>query len=131
MVDIDHFKRVNDTFGHDHGDVVLREVADVLAEETRRGDIAVRLGGEEFAVFFVGLTGEAAVEAAERLRAECSRRTRQPGGSSGGRSTATHVTVSVGVAERGPGEALAHVLRRADSALYAAKARGRDRVCRG
>ncbi|MGZ4664205.1 MAG: oxygen-binding di-iron domain-containing protein [Frankiaceae bacterium] len=132
MVDIDHFKRVNDTFGHDRGDVVLREVADVLAEETRRGDIAVRLGGEEFAVFFVGLTGEAAVEAAERLRAECSRRTRQSGGQSGGRSTpATHVTVSVGVAERGPGEVLAHVLRRADSALYAAKAAGRDGVCRG
>ena len=124
MVDLDHFKRVNDTLGHARGDVVLREVADVLADGTRRGDLAVRLGGEEFAVFFVGLTGGGAVEAAERLRAECSRRTSQA-------PESTHVTVSVGVAERQRGEALPQVLRRADSALYAAKAGGRDRVCRG
>ena len=123
MVDIDHFKGVNDTLGHQGGDTVLREVAVVLAEETRRGDLAVRLGGEEFAVFFVGLTGPGALEAAERLRAECSRRTSRPAGGA-------PVTVSVGVAERRPGEALAHVLRRADSALYSAKAQGRDRVCR-
>ncbi len=118
MVDIDHFKRLNDTYGHQVGDEVLRLVARTLDESLRAGDIAARYGGEEFCVVMPGATGAAAVNAAERLRAAIERASVDP-----------PVTASVGVAF-GPlhGQLPVDLTEAADAALYAAKRAGRNRV---
>jgi len=119
IMDIDHFKRVNDTQGHAAGDVVIREVADVLARQTRERDVAARLGGEEFLLLAAAPTGQA-LAVAERLRRSVEERL----GS---------VTVSVGVHEAIPGaadvlpSALWTAVAVADTALYAAKRGGRNR----
>ena len=123
MVDIDHFKSINDTFGHGEGDRVLKTVAACLMSDVRPSDMAVRLGGEEFAVFLVGTSLERARDAAERL---C-------GGVAGltfdGVLSGRRVTASFGVALRRQGEPLETLIERADKALYAAKKGGRDQVC--
>jgi len=119
-LDIDHFKRVNDTFGHDHGDVALQHVATLLRENARASDLPCRSGGEEFLLVMPDTADTAARQTAERIRA----------------AVETHdipvvgrVTVSIGVHERGEDDAGASaVLKRADEALYRAKQRGRNRV---
>jgi diguanylate cyclase (GGDEF)-like protein len=116
MIDLDHFKRVNDTHGHQAGDAVLREVAGRLMACARREDLCARVGGEELAWLLPATGTEAAMAAAERLRAAI-------GGTpfpAAGRQTA-----SLGVAGLGPGGAPA-LVRDADAALYRAKASGRD-----
>jgi len=123
MVDIDHFKSINDTYGHGEGDRVLKMVAACLMSDVRPSDMAVRLGGEEFAVFLVGTTLERARDAAERL---CRRVAALE---FDGALAERQVTASFGVALRRQGEPLDNLIERADKALYAAKTGGRDRVC--
>jgi two-component system cell cycle response regulator len=123
LLDIDHFKKVNDTFGHDVGDLVLKEVAMVLRANTRQGEEAARLGGEEFFVVCANTDEEHARIAGERLRAAIERHTISGPGFHGG------VTISVGVAQRTLGMANQDALIKAsDHAVYAAKAAGRNRV---
>jgi diguanylate cyclase (GGDEF)-like protein/PAS domain S-box-containing protein len=124
MLDIDHFKEVNDTHGHDAGDVVLRELGRFLNEHTRGGDIACRLGGEEFII----VLPEATLEQT-RARAETHRQgfTAVRIESSGGRIETP--TLSIGVAAYPVhGTTAEDLLRAADAALYRAKTAGRDRV---
>lgn len=125
MVDLDHFKTVNDTFGHLAGDEALRGVARVLQREARSVDVVARYGGEEFVVILPETGEEGAVKVAERIRARVAD---QP---SEGIAAIPSVTVSVGVATvlstgiQAPEEVIAF----ADEALYRAKAQGRNRVC--
>ncbi|TMH16604.1 MAG: GGDEF domain-containing protein, partial [Betaproteobacteria bacterium] len=124
MLDIDHFKRFNDSFGHEAGDLVLRELAGVLRRFARESDVACRYGGEEFLVLLPECPFDAALPRAERLREEIAklelRYDDQPLGL---------VSVSLGVAAF-PDHAKEseELLRRADEALYLAKQTGRNRV---
>jgi len=123
MADVDHFKKYNDTHGHQAGDEVLTRVAAILKEVTRQVDCAARYGGEEFLVLLPQTPMEGAAEVAERLRA----RVKAAGGKAGGEP----VTVSVGVSEFPKnGDTPQAVIAAADAALYRAKADGRDRVVR-
>ncbi len=123
--DIDHFKRINDTFGHDIGDAVLQEFAARLASNTRPIDFACRMGGEEFIVIMPATAGDVACLAAERVR----RNVAGAPFSTPGLSEPLAVTVSVGVAQSEGGEESAEtLLKRADEALYEAKRAGRNRV---
>ena len=115
MFDIDHFKRINDTFGHEAGDDVLRRVANDAEKELRSGDTLGRFGGEEFVIVLPQATAHAAMMVAERVRAAI-----EAGGSE------PKVTISIGVAELATGETGQSLLRRADEALYAAKQGGRN-----
>jgi diguanylate cyclase (GGDEF)-like protein len=118
LVDIDHFKRVNDTRGHQEGDRVLRAVSHALAAHVREQDIVARFGGEEFAVLLPNTELVPALTVAEHLRRACRNAVRiEP-----------RLTVSIGVAEYAPGDSEVTLIGRADAALYAAKAQGRDRV---
>ena len=121
MLDIDRFKRVNDRFGHDAGDAVLREFARVLGKVVRSGDVIGRLGGEEFAVLFPATAIPQALMICERLREEFGRTVTEVGG------IVITVTVSGGVALLGDQE-LEAALKQADQALYAAKRGGRDQM---
>ena len=125
LLDIDHFKRVNDTWGHNQGDLVLRAVGRALLAEVRESDLAIRFGGEELAVFSVGLDARAIAALAERLRLSVAALRFAPP------MADSRLTVSVGTALRRPGEALEELVERADHALYAAKEGGRNRVCAG
>jgi diguanylate cyclase (GGDEF)-like protein/PAS domain S-box-containing protein len=124
MVDIDHFKAVNDSHGHLAGDGVLRAVAGILARRTRAGDVACRYGGEEFLLVLPGMPLQEAARRAEQLRAEVAAARIDLGPS------VLQVTASFGVAAfPGHGDSLDTLAGAADRALYAAKAAGRDRVC--
>jgi two-component system, cell cycle response regulator len=120
MIDIDNFKRLNDSFGHDAGDDAIRRISRVLREGTRGIDLAARIGGEEFAVLLVETNQQAGMEVAERLRLAI-RSLRIPSGE--------QVTASFGVAEcPTDAQTAAGILKAADVALYEAKRAGRDRV---
>jgi len=124
MMDIDHFKVFNDTFGHDAGDLVLKEVAAVLSRSTRKGDIAGRFGGEEFLLIMPGADAKRAVARAETMRRAISSLDLRFSG-----QTLGHVTASFGVAiYPTDGDTSESLLHAADQALYAAKTAGRDRV---
>jgi diguanylate cyclase (GGDEF)-like protein len=123
VLDLDHFKRVNDDFGHEVGDAAIRAVSHVLGGLLRRGDGVVRLGGEEFALVLPGASLEDAARVAERARAAIEANTVVSA------AGPVSLTVSIGVAERGPDEPRAELLRRADEAMYRAKSEGRNRVC--
>jgi two-component system, cell cycle response regulator len=125
MIDIDHFKRVNDEYGHATGDEVLRELGDRLAHSVRNFDLVARMGGEEFVVVMPDASKSVALAVAERL---CQRVARKP-------FTVAHpvgqidVTVSIGCAGAdGDDEKPENLLRRSDEALYRAKRDGRNRV---
>ncbi|MDX5444881.1 MAG: PAS domain-containing protein [Zoogloeaceae bacterium] len=122
MLDIDHFKSVNDTWGHAVGDEVLQHVANVIRQSLRRHDVPGRLGGEEFAALLPDATLENARLLAERVR---ERLEREPARTSAGE---VGVTISIGVAHF-DGSSVRQVLERADEALYEAKSGGRNRVC--
>lgn len=125
VLDIDHFKLVNDGFGHDAGDEVLREFAVRLATNVRAIDLPCRLGGEEFVVVMPGASLEDAVQVANRIRRDVGA---QPFPIMGGTEALT-VTVSVGVAaSTGPADTPDALLKRADEGVYEAKARGRNQV---
>jgi diguanylate cyclase (GGDEF)-like protein len=119
MFDVDHFKRVNDSYGHGAGDKVLRAIAD---EVRRSFKIAGRLGGEEFAVLLEGNALPDAVDAAERLRVSIGALNTDIDGE------ILKIACSFGVDEWEFGDTIDDLLRRADSALYDAKAAGRNRV---
>jgi diguanylate cyclase (GGDEF)-like protein/PAS domain S-box-containing protein len=123
MLDIDHFKRVNDFFGHAAGDQVLRELARAMRESLRGSDVPARHGGEEFVVLLLDTPLDGAMAVTERLR-------ERVGGNEValGQGRVARITVSAGVAELAPGERLEALLERADEALYRAKASGRDRI---
>lgn len=123
MLDLDRFKRINDTYGHQLGDQVLETVAGILRDALRETDVAGRWGGEEFLVALPGSTSEDAGQVAERLRTRIrGTPVPLPGGDS------LSVTTSIGLAVRESGESLDDLVRRVDEALYAAKAAGRDCV---
>ena len=121
MVDIDHFKRVNDTLGHDAGDGVLRTVAAALLGEVRESDLLARWGGEEFLLVFPQTSLEGATVVCERVRAAIAAMRV----SSGQSELRMSVSIGVSALDRDGVDAM---IRRADEALYAAKERGRDRV---
>ncbi len=121
MIDLDHFKRINDTHGHSAGDMVLKECCIRVRHKIRRGDLLGRLGGEEFAVMLPHTDEAGALALASNLLAAIRG---MPFDSVG------TVTASMGVAQWEPGERVSDVLERADAALYASKHDGRDRVTR-
>jgi diguanylate cyclase (GGDEF)-like protein/PAS domain S-box-containing protein len=123
MVDLDHFKRVNDEFGHAVGDAVLAEFAGICARLLRADDLIARYGGEEFVALLPETDEQGALAVAERLRDAAAQMQISAAPAS------RPVTVSIGVASMRPGEtAIETVLARADEALYEAKAAGRDRI---
>jgi diguanylate cyclase (GGDEF)-like protein len=123
LIDIDHFKNINDTHGHQTGDEAIRALADTCRAMMRRSDYLGRMGGEEFAILLPETNGEAARQLAERLRVELSQ-LRLPGDKDD-----VKFTVSIGVAHwRSERDDLESLLRRADTALYEAKRRGRNQV---
>ncbi|MCR6646022.1 MAG: PleD family two-component system response regulator [Terricaulis sp.] len=124
IVDIDHFKRINDTHGHDAGDAILREFSVRLASNVRPSDFACRMGGEEFVVIMPRTSGDTACMAAERLRRQICAAPFQ-----GARlSEPLDVTISIGVASAEADDDADTILKRADEALYEAKTAGRNRV---
>jgi diguanylate cyclase (GGDEF)-like protein len=119
MLDVDHFKEVNDRHGHAMGDVVLEDIARALRRATRLEDHAIRYGGEEFLLVLPNASPEAAYETAERVRAGVTASVTAAG---------DRISVSAGVAARRPGETRDALIARADAALYEAKRAGRDRT---
>ncbi len=120
MLDIDSFKNLNDSYGHDAGDEAIRRISRVLREGTRGIDLAARIGGEEFAILLVETNRNGGLEVAERLRMAIKALEIPQAG---------HITGSFGVAEcPGDAQTSADILKAADVALYEAKRNGRDRV---
>ena len=122
MVDIDHFKAVNDDFGHAVGDQVLRRIAEILSSLVRSGDAVIRYGGEEFLMVLPGAGYQVAARVAERVRSTVEASEIVVG------DVTVSVAISAGVAERLRGESRELLIRRADGALYRAKREGRNRV---
>lgn len=122
LLDLDHFKGINDRYGHNAGDVVLAQASDRLRVGLRGSDTVGRWGGEEFLVVLPGADAPGAEQVAERLRREIGAHPFPEVG---------RVTASLGVAQAEPGDDLGRWVARADAALYRAKASGRDRVCVG
>lgn len=123
MIDLDHFKRVNDTYGHDAGDMVLRQLGQLLGRYTRLGDLACRIGGEEFLVLCPNSNAETSRTVAERLRKKVESTPIVIG------EHRLNVTISLGVAERNDFiNSKDDLLKSADHALYRAKHEGRNRV---
>ncbi|WAT17892.1 diguanylate cyclase [Aurantiacibacter sp. MUD11] len=122
MFDVDHFKQVNDTFGHQTGDEVLVQVAEIARRQARAGDAVGRIGGEEFVWLLPGLPDASSRKLAERLRRSVE------AGIEG--SALPEVTISVGIAHFRPGDSESSLLARADEALYGAKEGGRNQVQR-
>jgi len=123
LIDIDHFKSVNDRYGHETGDLALKHVAATLEQTCRAKELPARQGGEEFVVVLGSAGREDALAFGERLRAAVEA---TPFASEG---IKLNVTISVGIACLSPNdERFDHLLGRADTALYAAKANGRNRV---
>ncbi len=120
MFDIDHFKRINDTYGHPAGDAVIRGFAQLLRREVPQAAVIGRMGGEEFAVLFSRTGTDGAWRHAEAVRIAAARYAE---------SNPPAFTVSGGVSALRRGEGLSEAMRRADKALYQAKQTGRDRVC--
>jgi diguanylate cyclase (GGDEF)-like protein len=125
LLDVDHFKRINDLFGHTAGDEALRHVADVMIRNIRSGDVLGRYGGEEFLLIMPDTVEESAAVLCNRLRDAV--RASRPDGISDTRP----ITLSGGLAQHRNGENREELIQRADVALYRAKAEGRDRIVTG
>lgn len=123
LMDLDFFKKVNDTWGHPAGDAVLKAIGSLIRKSLRGSDIAARQGGEEFAMLMPQTAGAIVAQRAEAMRREVEAMTIQYG------TESIRVTASFGVAERGPStESPADLMKTVDEAMYAAKAAGRNRV---
>ncbi|CAI8868173.1 two-component system, cell cycle response regulator [Pseudomonas sp. IT-P253] len=122
MLDIDHFKHINDTHGHSAGDDVLKAVATSIKEQLRNVDMVFRFGGEEFLILLSNTSREAAAMVGERLRFAVQAHDYTADGNM------IELTVSLGCSTLLPGESVESLLRRADSALYVAKREGRNRL---
>jgi len=122
MVDIDHFKKINDRYGHDAGDDILTALAQVLTDSSRSSDMVARLGGEEFCIILPGADIKAAGNMAANLCQAVSLHRFE------GQSKPIEVTISLGVTERKKGESAIQAIKRADEALYQSKQDGRNRV---
>jgi diguanylate cyclase (GGDEF)-like protein len=126
IADIDHFKKVNDTYGHDVGDVVIRGLGDILRRAKRNTDAVARFGGEEFVVICEETDARGAMLLAERIREELKRTVFHAKGPSGAQTL--QVTCSIGVATfPDAGETWDEMFKAADEALYVSKRSGRDR----
>jgi diguanylate cyclase (GGDEF)-like protein len=123
MVDLDGFKSINDRFGHVAGDMVIRDISEILRRSVRIFDVCTRFGGEEFAVMMPGGTAESAGTIAERIRQRVEAYQRGEPDLAG-----LHVTASIGVAVSPPGVTARDLIERADRALYHAKRGGKNRV---
>jgi len=122
MLDIDNFKQINDSHGHQVGDGVLRKVCELVASSVRSSDLLFRVGGEEFCLVAMAMDVERARMLAEKIRQVIeSHRFAQVG----------QVTISIGIAHFREGDTLHDIYARADAALYEAKRRGRNRVVAG
>lgn len=119
LLDVDHFKSVNDNFGHNNGDLVLKEVAQLLKKRVRKSDLVGRWGGEEFIIVCPNTELEQAASLAEEVRANIAKQQFNNVG---------NITASFGLAEHKPKESLKELLHRADTALYSAKETGRNKV---
>ncbi len=119
LVDLDHFKRVNDTHGHNTGDRILAELVGILSFNTRRSDQIFRFGGEEFLILMSGVTPSGLQTAIEHVQSVLRKTLTSPSGP---------ITASFGTAILQRGESVEHWFERADAALYRAKAQGRDRI---
>lgn len=122
FVDLDHFKQVNDRFGHDVGDACLQAMAGILRRQVRASDLVARYGGEEFVLVLEGTNTAAAIRCAQSLRTAVETEGRQLNG------YAVGLTASIGVATLRPGDDIASLFKRADEALYRAKHEGRNRI---
>ncbi len=120
MIDIDHFKKINDSYGHPAGDLVIKNIAKLFSLNLRQGDILARYGGEEFIAVLPNTTGAAARRIMDRIREICADRKmcKYPG----------EVTVSIGIAASSGGREITEIIAEADKALYRAKEHGRNRV---
>ncbi|MFN3883465.1 MAG: GGDEF domain-containing protein [Rhodocyclaceae bacterium] len=125
MIDIDHFKRINDSYGHLFGDKVIRSIATILRDNVKGRDVAARYGGEEFVVLLRDTPLAGAETLAEKIRRLVERSRIKRIGSDEVLST---LTVSLGIACRLPGESGEALIARADAALYRSKQNGRNRV---
>ena len=122
MVDLDHFKKINDTYGHPSGDMVLSEIGGILKKHVRRNDIACRYGGEEFAVILSNVSRENIYAAYDRFREMVSEHLFEY------ESNQFHITVSIGIAFSNNAESANDLLSQADQALYQAKDTGRNKT---
>ncbi|MCO5975394.1 GGDEF domain-containing protein [Ideonella oryzae] len=122
LLDVDHFKRVNDTWGHEIGDQALRHVADLISRTARASDVVARWGGEEFLLLLADTDEAQAVQLAERLRSAIA------DDALGAHGEPVRLTVTIGVAQSLRAGSFADVIRRADAALYEGKRQGRNRV---
>lgn len=122
ILDIDHFKNINDSYGHDVGDMILRSVSETAVQALRTEDVMGRMGGEEFAIFLPNTEMQAALIVAERIRETVAAR------SFSVKSEKISCSISIGVSELGAHESVTNVLRRGDQAMYGAKSSGRNRT---
>ncbi len=124
ILDIDHFKRINDSYGHDVGDYILKEIGRIIKESVREVDYPIRYGGEEFVIILPHTTKKDAFVLADRLRKRIESHPFTIGGNT------LHVTVSIGISEFNPSlhRDIEHILKEADLALYKSKKEGRNRV---
>jgi two-component system cell cycle response regulator len=122
MLDLDYFKKVNDTYGHPAGDMVLSDIGKILKKHVRRNDFACRYGGEEFAVILPNVSKDGINMAYERFREMVTKQTFEY------KSEQFHITVSIGIAFSNDAESANDLLAHADQALYQAKESGRDRI---
>jgi diguanylate cyclase (GGDEF)-like protein len=123
MIDIDYFKMVNDTYGHDSGDIVIKSLAEILQETIRKADLAIRYGGEEFLVLLYNTTPEGAVQVAEKIRARFNEKKYHFG------NDTVEKTLSIGVSHfPSHADSIWKVIKYADLALYEGKHTGRNRV---
>ena len=123
MFDIDHFKAINDSYGHSQGDISIKSVVECAQHCARSTDMLFRYGGEEFVMILRNTTLDGARLLADRIRRKVEKMECQDKGKP------INMTVSAGVATLAPGESAQHFFERADAALYAAKNSGRNRVC--
>jgi diguanylate cyclase (GGDEF)-like protein len=124
VMDVDHFKRYNDAYGHSEGDVILKRLGEVVLRNLREGDIACRYGGEEFVVILNHANLERAAEVAQRIRSRFEKELFEPR-----KGVRVPVSMSIGVGEWRAGECGGDLFIRCDGAMYRAKETGRNRVC--